>query len=246
LRALLPEEQAVTDGMVAASLMLAHEVTNRQFREFVEETGYITEAEFGINENQATSGSALFTNSTHEEGGNWELSRSATWKTPEGAGSSLRGKDYYPVVHVSQNDARAFAAWSGGRLPTETEWEYAATLGLPDKMSQTSGAYSAQGEPRANTWQGLFPLLDSGTDGFKGIAPIACFASDRLGLYDMIGNVWEWTSTEYSANQHTIKGGSFLCAENYCRRYRPIARQAQESDFSTNHIGFRIVKDPVD
>lgn len=243
LPAPLPEETVSTSGTVSRIQSLSHEVTNQQFRQFVEETGYITDAENSILENIAAGGSALFINKSDGENGAWQLSKSATWRTPLGPNTTLQGKEYYPVVPVSQNDARAYAAWAGGRLPTATEWEYAATLGLPDMQLQTSGAYSCQDEPRANTWQGVFPQSDSGTDGFQGIAPAACYEPEKVGLYDMIANAWEWTSSEYSSGNHTIKGGPFLCANNFCRRYRPIARQLHESDFSSNHIGFSIVKD---
>ena len=135
----------------------------------------------------------------------------------------------------------------GGRLPTEPEWEFAAQLGLEDQSNSTSGAYDRTGRPIANTWQGIFPLLDRGTDGHKGIAPVGCFALSTIGLSDMIGNVWEWTSSTHGAGSSsqifTIKGGSFLCANNYCRRYQPAAREGHEKDFSTNHIGFRVVID---
>jgi formylglycine-generating enzyme required for sulfatase activity len=150
----------------------------------------------------------------------------------------------HPVVHVSLRDALAYAQWAGGRLPTELEWEYAASLGLADIGRPDSGAYDINGVPIANTWQGVFPIIDSGKDGFKGSSPVGCFAPSKIGLYDMIGNVWEWTDTPSGKSTHLIKGGSFLCANNFCKRYRPAARQSQEIDFSTNHIGFRIIKVP--
>jgi len=175
----------------------------------------------------------------------WKLDPGATWKTPQGAGSSLEGLAQHPVVHVTLNDARAYAQWAGGRIPKEVEWEYAASLGLFDPDDPYSGVIGADDEPRANIWTGLFPLIDTGQDGFTGTAPVGCFAAGRTGAYDMIGNVWEWTDTPFSpaAPRFTIKGGSYLCSENYCQRYRAAAREDMETDFSTAHIGFRIVRD---
>ncbi|GAB5455244.1 MAG: formylglycine-generating enzyme family protein [Henriciella sp.] len=214
-----------------------HEVTNAQFSKFVEETGYITEVEQGITSGRVGAGSAVFhhPDANAQNTSTWSLEHTTTWR-------SQMSRPNSPVVHVTKKDAEAYAAWAGGRLPNEVEWEYAAQLGLADPTNQASGAYSDNG-PRANTWQGIFPIADTGEDGFRGVADIGCFEPDELGLYDMIGNVWEWTDTPFGAGTHTIKGGSFLCADNFCRRYRPAARQPQESDFSSNHIGFRIVRD---
>lgn len=241
---LYPEERPSIRLQVERFWIQSHEVTNAQFATFVEATGYVTDAERGIEEERVGAGSAVFLHpreGTLEVPG-WQLNGAATWQTPEGAGSSVETRSREPVVHVSKRDAAAFASWAGGRLPSEMEWEYAASLGLPDPAVSTSGAYDANG-PRANTWQGIFPVSDTGKDGFEGPAPIGCYGKDRLGLHDMIGNVWEWTDTPYQNGFHTIKGGSFLCADNFCRRYRPAARQPQETDFSSNHIGFRIVRD---
>lgn len=235
--AIYPEEQPVIDLHVDGFRIQAHEVTNDQFAEFVAATGYVSDAERGVIEGRPGAGSAVF------QGARWHLMREASWKAPEGAGSSIEGKGSWPVVHVSLADAMAYAAWAGGRLPSEEEWEHAARLGLPDPARDTSGAFEDDGTPRANTWQGIFPVANAGEDGFAGTAPAGCFPADRLGLSDMIGNVWEWTDTPFSPGNNTIKGGSFLCADNFCQRYRPAARHPQEIDFSSNHIGFRIVKD---
>ena len=232
-----PEERSSERFEVDAFWIQTHEVTNAQFQEFVDATGYVTEAERGIAEGRAGAGSAVFIHpgAANEETVTWTLGVTTTWR-------SQSERLNAPVVHVTKQDAEAYANWAGGRLPNEVEWEYAAQLGLPDPENQMSGAYSEAG-PRANTWQGIFPTADTGEDGFRGIADVGCFEADKIGLYDMIGNVWEWTDTPFNAGTHTIKGGSFLCADNFCRRYRPAARQPQETDFSSNHIGFRIARD---
>lgn len=226
---------------VGAFRLQLHEVTNDQFAAFVLATGYMTDAERTSAGDTPGGGSAVFDSRT----GSWRLVRGATWRTPEGPGTTIAGKGALPVVHVSHRDAARYAAWAKARLPSAVEWEYAAALNLPDPADQESGAYDAQGKPVANTWQGLFPIRDEGVDGYRGVAPVGCFQPGRLGIYDLIGNVWEWTDTPAAENagQYIVKGGSFLCARNFCGRFRPSALQAQDTDFSTNHIGFRIAKD---
>ncbi len=224
--------------------MQAHEVTNREFAAFVAAKAYVTDAEKSLSRTDGGAGSAVFAIGGQGQPGQWKLVPGATWKTPLGPGSTIVGQEDKPVIHVSRQDAKAYAAWAGGRLPHEVEWEYAAQLGLADPANTRSGAYDPQKKPIANTWQGLFPVLDEGKDGFQSTAPVGCFPPSKLGLYDMIGNVWEWTETPFQDGvSGTIKGGSWLCSDNFCGRYRPQARQAQDIDFSSNHIGFRLVRD---
>jgi len=235
-----PEEGPRRPIYVSPFFIQVNEVTNAQFAEFVAATGYLTDAE-------RTGGSAQFdkTGTTDSWLSWWTLDEHATWKSPEGAGSTLEGKALHPVIHVSLNDARAYADWAGGRLPTEIEWEYAATLGLFDRDDPESGRRGPDGRPRANTWDGVFPAVNTQRDGYAKTAPVGCFAPSRIGAHDMIGNVWEWTDSPFQAAEplFTIKGGSYLCSSDFCRRYRPAARQRLEPDFSTAHVGFRLVKD---
>jgi formylglycine-generating enzyme required for sulfatase activity len=235
-----PEEGPPRKAFVSPFRLQIHEVTNSQFAAFVAATGYITEAE-------RKGGSARFleTSTPAILMSWWRLDPQASWKTPNGAGSTLDGLALHPVVHISLNDARAYAKWAGGRLPTEVEWEYAASLGLFDPDEPDSGMRAPDGKARANIWTGLFPLADTGEDGFAGLAPVGCFDPGLTGAYDMIGNVWEWTESKFAlgAPRFTIKGGSFLCSDNYCRRYRVVARDSLELNFSSSHVGFRIIKD---
>lgn len=248
-----PEEGPVRQVQVTAFAVDSHEVTNARFAEFVDATGYVTVAERrpdpslhpDVPQDRLVPGSAVFR--SPESGTNrwWHFVPGAYWRSPEGPGSTIENRMNHPVVHVAHADAAAFAAWAGGRLPTEAEWEYAARGGL-DQARYTWGAGPAphRNPTLANTWQGDFPFTDTGADGHRGSAPVGCFPPNGFGLYDMAGNVWEWTSDWFvaaDANSGLIKGGSFLCAENYCRRYRPAARHPQERDFSTSHLGFRVV-----
>ena len=238
-----PEEGTALRLHVSPFDLSVTEVTNDEFARFVEATGYLTEAEqFG--------GSAAFVQRRDGDPNDilswWRFKEGMSWRAPSGPGSSLNGLGRHPVVHVSLNDARAYADWAGGRLPNEVEWEYAASLGLFDPNDPESGLRGPNGEVRANTWSGLFPLFNTAEDGYAGTAPVGCYPASLIGAYDMIGNVWEWTETRFGSGQphFTIKGGSFLCGANYCRRYRPAARESLEVDFSTAHVGFRIIRDP--
>ena len=239
-----PPRDIAVDGFWIART----EVTNAQFAQFVAETGYITEAERdppafpGASPEMLQPGSAVFRVPTRDDPSWWAWSVGAQWRSPSGGDSAIDGRDNDPVVQVSYKDALAYAEWAGMSLPSEAQWEFAARGGgdvLPEPIDD-------DGNPQANYYQGVFPARDTGTDGFLSRAPAGCFEANGYGLHDMIGNVWEWTSDDGSrvgamAPVQIIKGGSFLCAANYCARYRPAARQYQERDLATDHIGFRVV-----
>lgn len=226
------------------------EITNGQFALFIQKTGYVTDAEKkatgnALHENQG--GGAVFM--APEEFGQywWQYAPEANWTSPDGEDSSIHGQDKYPVVQVSYNDAETYAKWAGGRLPTEAEWEYAAGAGATTRYAW-GNEKTVDGKEQANTWQGMFPLQNTNQDGFLTRAPVGCFPPNKTGLYDAIGNVWEWTASPYGdPRQHSniIKGGSFLCADNYCQNYTVPAQEKHETNFSANHIGFRIVKDAL-
>lgn len=199
----------------------------------------------------------------------WAFTPGADWRHPEGPGSSIRARGDHPVVHVAYEDAEAYAAWRGLWLPTEAQWEFAARGGLDGADYAWGDTLNLEGRPMANTWQGRFPNENLALDGFERTSPVDAFPANGFGLLDMIGNVWEWTADFYAAakphrscctprnprnedrdasvHPHTriprrvLKGGSHLCAPNYCQRYRPAARQPQEVDTSTSHVGFRCV-----
>jgi len=236
-----PEERPQRSVQLAAFEIDASEVTNGQFAIFVKETGFVTEAE-KIQAGFNAPGGAVFSAPTVSNPSWWRFVEGANWKHPEGPESTIEGKAMEPVVQITLNDARAYAKWAGRRLPIEAEWEFAAKAGS-ETLFVWGNERAPAGQEKANTWQGAFPVQNTAADGFGSRASVGCFEPNTFGLYDMIGNVWEWTETEWSDEQsHVIKGGSFLCAETYCRRYRASARQAQEINFSTNHIGFRTVK----
>lgn len=263
------EEAPIIEAKVAAFTIDTHEVTNGQFAEFVAETGYKTRAERGLyearfadlSEKERAPGSAVFNPPSAGGGLNpagwWSFVEGATWRAPMGPGSNITGMDSHPVVHVTLEDAAAYARWRGRRLPSEAEWEVAARGGL-------AGTRYAWGDKHpddmpnavANTWQGIFPFTNTARDGFGGLAPAGCYGANGFGAHDMIGNAWEWTIDRFAARreampveagdlggQGVIKGGSFLCADNYCGRYRPAARHAQDLSLGTSHIGFRTVGD---
>ncbi|WP_370538375.1 SUMF1/EgtB/PvdO family nonheme iron enzyme [Ideonella sp.] len=238
------------------------EVTVAQFAAFVAATGYVTEAE-------RQGGGVVFSVPTPEQLQQrplawWQFVAGADWRHPGGPGSDQAGRDALPVSFVTQADALAYAHWLGRDLPTEAEWEYAAKAGQQADMLDDAPR-DATGKPTANYWQGSFPILNLHEDGHEGLAPVGCYPANAWGLHDTIGNVWEWTRDAYSGPhrphmngdtaavagaQHkpsgptvsmVIKGGSFLCAPDFCVRYRASARESQEADLATAHIGFRTV-----
>ncbi len=255
-------------------LIEQHPVTNAQFARFVAETAHVTLAEIapdpadypGLSPEMAQAGSSVFVD------GLWQFVFGADWRRPTGPDSTIEGLDDHPVVHVVAADAEAYAAWAGKRLPTEAEWEYAARGGLDGATYAWGEAFEPDGRVMAKTWQGLFPFDNVAPSGLKRTAPVGTYPPNGYGLYDMIGNVWEWTADWYratppqvspccgSATQATAeesvdpgsavaiacrvaKGGSHLCAPSYCQRYRPAARWPQPVDTSTSHLGFRCVRD---
>lgn len=253
-----PEEDVGGRGDVASFSIDTHEVTNAQYGRFVAATGYVTLAERNGADGKRL-GAAVF----DPEQRQWRIDRDADWRHPAGAGSSIAGREMFPVVQVAYADALAYAHWRKRRLPTENEWERAARLDAPASADIRAEAYAADGSPRANTWQGVFPAIDRGADGFPGLAPVGCFPPNAQGLYDTVGNVWEWTSDWFAADrapateayaqahdpqglaQHVIKGGSYLCAPNFCSRYRSGSRQPSDPGQGMSHVGFRTVGDPL-
>ena len=226
----------------------AHEVTNAEFAAFVKATGYKSMAERppplmpGAQAEMSQPGSAVFNTPSPDDPRWWRWEVGAQWRHPSGPRESIAGREREPVVQIAYQDAEAYARWAGKQLPSEEQWEYAARGGaaaLPEPVD-------AAGKPLANYYQGAFPAKNLGTDGYIGRAPVGCFPANGFGLYDMVGNVWEWTSAagsraDASEPVNVIKGGSYLCAANYCARYRPAARQFQERGLGTDHIGFRLV-----
>ena len=267
------EEGPVHNETVKPFWIDRYDVTNADFAKFVAATHYVTDAEKKpdpadypeIEKDKLVAGGAVF---MAPKGGVrtmedpmqwWGFVAGADWLHPDGPGSGIAGRDNEPVVQVSYNDALAYAKWVGRELPTEAQYEYAARGGLDGKTYAWGDDLTPGGVHQANVWQGTFPTANTVADGFSSRAPVGCFPANGYGLYDMIGNVWKWTASLYSAPGaetmpemptgrtptsrvlRTIKGGSFLCAPNYCRRYRPAARQSQETGFSAAHLGFRTV-----
>lgn len=251
-----PDAQPLFDVHVSDFWMQRYEVTNAQFSDFVIKTGYSTRAE-------RNGGSYIFDPSLRNDSTTltdapwWRFEQGANWQYPEGIGSSVAGKEHHPVVHIAYEDACNYCEWLGMRLPTEVEWEYAAKKNGEEVLK--------------NIWQGSFPEYNSEEDGFEGTAPVSSFGAGKLGLFDLQGNVWEWCLDPYHQNAYSftkqwkvdssqplvpkyfdesspdeetrvIRGGSFLCAENYCRGYEADHRMRSSVDMTFSHIGFRCVK----
>lgn len=257
---LIDGEAPVRKIRVSALYCSTTAITNTDFRKFVVATGYKTEAErFGW--------SFVFQN--HCEVGDrkrlpgtpwWIQVNLASWSHPEGPDTSIDARLDYPVVHVSWNDAVSYCEWAQVRLPTEAEWEYAARGGVVQKNFWWGDELTPNGAHMCNVWQGIFPTLDAGEDGFANVAPAYSYSPNDFGLYNMHGNHWEWCSDFYDVHWHltahpvdpagppsgslrVLKGGSFLCHETYCNRYRVSARIGNEPDTSSSNIGFRVVRD---
>ena len=283
-----PAHKVGVDGFY----MDKHEVTNAQFAKFVEETGYVTVAERAVDwevlKKQLPAGTEKPHDSILQPGSLvfqkakssvpnlydysqwWEWRIGANWKHPNGPGSSIEGKENHPVVHIAFEDAQAYCEWAGRRLPTEAEWEFAARgnrMGSPFFWGDDIRELSAH----ANSWEGEFPVENTMEDGFERRAPVMSYPENGFGLYDMAGNVWEWTSDWYNTNyypqlalsgeiaqnpkgakrafnagnprarERVIKGGSFLCNASYCTGYRISARMATSPDLGMEHLGFRTV-----
>jgi formylglycine-generating enzyme required for sulfatase activity len=281
-----PEERPARRVLVDGFWIDRYQVTNDDFADFVADTGYITVAERppdaadypGAIPELLVAASMVFVNPARKVDLRnhynwWAWVPGADWRHPQGADSAIEDKGDHPVVHVAWDDVVAYAAWGDKELPTEAEWEFASRGGLDGAEYAWGDELNPDDRWMANTWQGDFPVVNEGLDGFEGTAPVGSFPANGYGLFDMTGNVWEWTADWYQvmrepkasccvprnprggevAQSHdpdmadipiprkVIKGGSHLCAPNYCRRYRPAARMAQAVDTSTSHLGFRLI-----
>lgn len=279
--AFYPEEAPVHAVEVDGLWVDRHPVTVSDFRHFVDATGHVTLAEKtpdpeqypGADPALLVPGSLVFQKAPHRVRLEdyrqwWAYVPGADWRHPGGPDTDLRGRDRHPVTHVAHEDAAAYAAWAGKALPTEAEWEYMARGGLDQALFAWGDDERPGGRLMTNSWQGEFPWQNHGANGYEGTSPVGKFPPNGYGLYDVTGNVWEWTDDFFSHHaadpekaccvprnprvevaeengepipRRVIKGGSHLCAPNYCLRYRPAARQGEAVDTSTGHLGFRCV-----
>jgi formylglycine-generating enzyme len=287
-----PEEQPVHRVTVDGFWIDENPVTVAEFGRFVRDTGYVTVAERPLepatypdaDPDMLVPGGLVFQKSRgpvdlRDFRNWWRYVPGASWRHPEGAASGIGGRERHPVTQLAYEDAEAYAAWAGKQLPSETEWEYAARGGLEGAVFTWGNEFAPRGRMMANTWQGEFPWQNLRLDGFEGTSPVRAFRPNGYGLFDMAGNVWEWTSdfltprhpdevdhsccipvnprVDNSDSAHgmgvpvepiarrVIKGGSHLCAPNYCLRYRPAARQGEAVDTATGHLGFRCIIRPM-
>jgi sulfatase modifying factor 1 len=278
----LPVHRVYVDGF----WMDKTELTNEEFEKFVKATGYVTIAERTPTKEEfpnappenLVAGSTVFTPTKSEVPLDdylqwWTYVKGADWRHPAGPQTNIKGKARYPVVQIAYDDAVAYAKWAGKRLPTEAEWEFAARGGLTGKLYSWGDDFRLNDKPMANTYQGKFPVKDTGADGFAGLAPVASFAPNGYGLYDVAGNAWEWVSDWYRADYYqdlakaggvarnpkgpaspldpaerlakkrVQRGGSFLCTDQYCSRYMVGTRGKGEVSTASNHLGVRLVMD---
>lgn len=287
-----PDEYPKHKVRVSSFYMDVTEVTNAQFKKFVDATGYITMAERKPDweelkktvppgtpkppDSVLMAASLVFRQTSGPvDLGNynqwWAWVKGADWKHPQGPGSSIEGKENYPVVHISWDDAMAYCKWAGKRLPTEAEWEFAARGGLQNNIYPWGNEHVNSGKPKANSWEGKFPWFNEKRDGFITAAPVKSYDCNGYGLFDMSGNVWEWCSDLYNydyyktlkdqvavnpkgpdrsydpqepyAEKRSVRGGSFLCNDSYCSGYRVARRMKSSHDTGLEHTGFRCVKD---
>jgi formylglycine-generating enzyme required for sulfatase activity len=263
-------EGPTRDVWVSSFAIDATAVTNRAFAAFVKATGHVTDAErygwsFVFDRFITRERLADVIDGEVPEAPWWRGLRGASWRSPEGVGSDVLRRPDHPVVHTSWNDAVAYASWAGKRLPTEAEWEKGARGGLVGALYPWGDELMPRGRHRCNIWQGSFPTTNTALDGHVGTAPVRTYPPNAFGLYEVSGNVWEWCADRWSTTWHVeasddtrvdpkgpadsservIRGGSYLCHESYCDRYRVSARSRNTPDSSTGHMGFRCAADVI-